>query len=61
MLNGYGEARFITLPNSKLTVSHTTKNFGTKGTLAPDLAEAVKLADVLAGHDPALNAAIAAR
>ena len=61
---GYGEVKFLTLPNSKLVVQYTTKfsEPGKEGgALAPDVEAPRKLADSLAGRDPALEAAIAAR
>jgi hypothetical protein len=64
-LDGYGEVSNFTLPNSKLVIRFTTKRWGVKGgahtTLIPDLPVAFKLADFIAGHDPALEAAIAYR
>jgi hypothetical protein len=63
--NGYGEVRSLRLPNSKLVVRFTTKRWGPAGgantTLNPDLLIPFKLSDFIAGHDPALDAAIAAR
>ena len=61
---GYGEVKFLTLPNSKLVVQYTTKFSEPgkeSGALAPDVEAPRKLADSLAGRDPALEAAIAAR
>jgi C-terminal processing protease CtpA/Prc len=62
---GYGEVSNLTLPNSKLVIRFTTKRWGPKGgantTLKPDLPVPFKLVDFIAGHDPALDAAIAAR
>jgi C-terminal processing protease CtpA/Prc len=64
--DGYGEVATLTLPNSKLVVRFTTKRWGPKGsttntTLTPDLPVPFKLAEFIAGHDPALDAAIAAQ
>jgi hypothetical protein len=63
--DGYGEVGKLTLPNSKLVIRFTTKRWGPKGggpntTLNPDLPVPFKLAEYIAGHDPALDAAIAA-
>jgi hypothetical protein len=62
---GYGEVLTITLPNSKLVVRYTTKGSrakeGEPPTLTPDIAAPLKLADFLAGSDPALDAAIRSR
>ncbi len=61
--DGYGEVKFLTLPNSKLVVQYTSK-FSEPGkesdALTPDVEALRKLADALAGRDPALEAAIAA-
>lgn len=61
--DGYGEVSSFTLPNSKLVIRFTTKRWGVKGgtntTLIPDLPAPFKLADFIAGRDPALEAAIA--
>jgi hypothetical protein len=65
--DGYGEVSSVTLPNSKLVVRFTTKRWGPKGsgaaasTLTPEIAVPLKSADFIAGRDPALEAAIAAR
>jgi hypothetical protein len=60
----YGEVSSLTLPNSKLVVRFTTKRWGPMGggtnTVTPDLPVPFKLADFIAGRDPALDAAIAA-
>ena len=63
MPDGYGEVKSITLPNSKLVVGFSTKHWGAKGdtgpkTVTPDLPAPGTLAEFLAGHDPALDAAI---
>jgi hypothetical protein len=65
MPDGYGEVNSLTLPNSKLVVRFTTKSWGPKAgsgpnTVTPDLSVPWKLADFIAGRDPALDAAIAA-
>jgi hypothetical protein len=63
MPGGYGEVSQLTLPNSKVSIRFTTKYFGPKdggpATLAPDLPVPFRLADFIAGRDPALDAAIA--
>jgi hypothetical protein len=61
----YGEVEFLTLPNSKLVIRYTTKWYaaprGMDGpALVPDIAASMSRADLLAGRDPALNAAIQA-
>lgn len=63
MPGGYGEVSTVTLPYSKLVVRFTTKGSPPKqgaapNNLIPDIAAPLKLADYLAGHDPALDAAI---
>lgn len=65
MPDGYGEVNSITLPNSKLIVRFTTKHWGPSGdtgpkTVTPDLPVPWTLAEFIAGHDPALDAAIRA-
>jgi hypothetical protein len=64
--DGYGEVNRLVLPNSKLAVRFTTKRWGPKtsavpANLEPDVRVPFKLADFIAGHDPTLDAAIAAR
>jgi len=64
--NSYGEIRPINLPNSKLTVWYSTKFFrmdaaGDPEEITPDIAAPTTLADDLAGRDPVLEAAVAAR
>ncbi len=61
--NSYGEVKALTLPNSHLEVRYATKLFklDTKSdapALAPDVFAPLSLADVLAGRDPALEAAL---
>jgi C-terminal processing protease CtpA/Prc len=65
MPGGYGEVAGLKLPNSKLVIRYTTKNFapmvkGAPKTLTPDITAPIKLADFLAGRDPGLDAAIQA-
>ncbi len=63
--NSYGEIKTLTLPNSKLVVQYTSKWFGSShdgpAALQPDIPAPYSLADLIAGRDPALAAAIAAR
>jgi hypothetical protein len=64
--SSYGEVKYVTLPNSKLVVQYTTKWFGTpkgaeSGALRPDVVTPSNLADVLAGRDPAMDAALGSR
>jgi Peptidase family S41 len=65
MPGGYGQVSTFTLPNSQLVVRFTTKRWDPAGgglnTLTPDVAAPLRLADVLVGRDPALDAAIAGR
>jgi hypothetical protein len=64
---GYGEVSSVTLPNSQLVIRFTTKRWGPKRgnaaatTLTPEIPVPFKSADFIAGRDPALEAAIAAR
>ena len=62
-LNSYGEVRFFQLPNSRLRVQYSTKFFrlarnGDESVLQPDVMVGRTLADVLAGRDPVLDAAL---
>ena len=61
--NHYGEVRQLTLPNSGLTVSYSTKYFqfvaGDDDAIYPDIATPLSYAEFLAGADPALEAALA--
>jgi hypothetical protein len=61
-LNGYGEVRPLTLPNSGLKMQYSTKFFrlGKEDAsgLEPDLQATQSLADALAGRDPVLEAAL---
>ncbi len=64
--NGYGDVRVLELPNSKLQVRYSTKHFKiTTGddppSRLPDIATPTSWQNVLAGRDPALEAAIAYR
>jgi hypothetical protein len=60
--NGYGEVRFLVLPNSKWRVQYSTKLFGYgepgSDTLKPDVEVEPSAAEFFAGSDPALDAAI---
>jgi hypothetical protein len=62
-LNSYGEVKVFTLPHSQIHVQYSTKYFrlGPDDTLDPQIRVAATLADVLAGHDPVLDAALSAR
>ena len=62
--NHFGEVRAFGLPNSGLRVQYSTRRFTTMpgndaDALAPDLAYPITWADLLAGRDPALDAATA--
>lgn len=61
-LNGYGEVRTTTLPNSKWTVQYSTKFFklGADGEsmLKPDVEIEPTAAEFFAGKDPMLDAAL---
>lgn len=64
-LNSYGEVRQLKLPNSELKIQYSTEFFRMqKGSdadaLYPDIAAPLTLADFLAGHDPAFEAALRA-
>ena len=63
--NGYGDINFIKLPNSKLTISFSTKFFrlmkDDPPELAPDMLVPSTLTDVLNGRDAVLEAAISNR
>jgi len=60
--NHFGEIRVVTLPNSGLEVSCSTKRFRLvqrdPSSLEPDLLVPQTVADLLAGRDPALAAAL---
>ncbi len=62
-LNGYGEVRLLVLPNSQLTIQYSTKFFrlvkdSDATALEPDIRVSATLAEVLAGRDPVLEAAL---
>jgi C-terminal processing protease CtpA/Prc len=62
-LNSYGEVRIIKLPNSGLNVQYCTNYFrmikdSDASALEPDVRVGMTLKDVLAGHDPVLEAAL---
>jgi hypothetical protein len=62
-LNSYGEVRSFQLPNSHLRVQYSTKFFqlarnGDASVLQPEVEVGRTLSDVLAGHDPVLDAAL---
>jgi C-terminal processing protease CtpA/Prc len=62
---GYGDVKFLTLPNSKLIVQYTGALVGASkdaesNELVPDLAAPRTIADALAGRDPVLAAVIVA-
>jgi len=60
--NGYGNAKTVTLPHSGLRVQYSTRFFrsvpGNPAALEPDVRVTPSLADVLAGRDPVLEAAL---
>lgn len=61
--NHFGEVQTFSLPNSGLFVQYSTRRFitmpgNTADALAPDLAYPITWADLLAGRDPALDAAL---
>src|SRR5579872_215623 len=59
-LNSYGEVKLFTLPHSHVRVQYSTKYFrlGTDDMLEPKIRVAATIADVLAGRDPVLDAAL---
>jgi hypothetical protein len=63
--NSYGEVRALTLPNSGLVVQYSTKFFrlakGEPPTYEPDVVVRPSIGDMLAGRDPALEAALTRR
>jgi hypothetical protein len=66
MPGGYGEVATLTLPNSKLVIRYTTKNFSTvdktgRKALTPDVSVPLTLSDWVAGRDPVLDTAIQAQ
>ncbi|QDV90122.1 Peptidase family S41 [Phycisphaerae bacterium RAS2] len=60
--NAYGEIKPLTLPHSKLVVMYSTNYFslvdGDVQTVTPDVLVEPTIADVLAGKDPVLDAAL---
>jgi hypothetical protein len=61
--NGWGNAKIVTLPHSGLRVQYSTSFFriiraADPPALDPDVPVAAALADVLAGRDPVLDAAL---
>jgi hypothetical protein len=61
MPKGYGEVALLKLPNSKLVVQITTKRWGPEHfegplSLTPAIPAPLRLADLLASRDPALDA-----
>jgi C-terminal processing protease CtpA/Prc len=61
--NHYGEVRRFSLPNIGIQVQYSTRYWlnypeADLPTLEPDLSTTLTIADVLAGHDPALEAAL---
>lgn len=61
-LNGYGEVKVLTLPNSGLKMQYSTKFFhlgkDEEGALEPDVKASTSLREALAGRDPVLEAAL---
>jgi hypothetical protein len=62
-LNSYGEVRQLKLPNSELRIQYSTEFYRMQkdsdaDALYPDVSAPLALADFLAGHDPALDAAL---
>jgi len=61
--NHYGELQFLTLPNSGIKVSYSTKYFkwtdDNSDAIYPEIATPVSFDDYLAGIDPALEAVLA--
>ena len=62
--NHYGEIKSFTLPNSGLSVYYSTKQFvyiegDHSSALEPDQVVPLTAADLLAGRDPVLAAAVA--
>ena len=60
--NHFGQLKSFKLPNSQLTISHSTKTFhkveGDPDAVYPDIQIEVNSADFFAGNDPVLEAAI---
>jgi hypothetical protein len=62
----YGEVKLLTLPNSKVVVRYSSKYFAAPGgmdtpSLMPDILAPLKLSDLEAGRDSALDAILAGR
>jgi hypothetical protein len=59
VLNGFGEIKELTLPNSKLQLSYSTKRFdlwpGHDGSFDPDILLEPSIEDWLVGRDPVLE------
>lgn len=60
LLGGYGEAPMRTLTNSRLPVQWTMKHFGAQPEVKPDATVLITAADLRAGRDPVLDAALRA-
>jgi len=60
LLGGYGEAPSRKLPHSQLGMQWTIKHFPTPEPVSPDVRVVPTAADLRAGRDPVLEAAIAA-
>jgi hypothetical protein len=57
---GYGESPSMTLPNSRLSFQYTIKNFGSGHQVVPDITVSPTAADLRAGRDVVLEAALKA-
>lgn len=61
--NSYGEVQSFTLPNSRISVSYSTRLFqtvpGDPPSVLPDLPVEMSVNDLLAGRDPVLEAILA--
>jgi hypothetical protein len=60
LLRGYGESPSITLPNSRLGFQYTIANFGSGHQVVPDIKASPTAADLRAGRDVVLGAALKA-
>jgi len=60
LLGGYGEAPSRRLPYSRLRMQWTIKYFSSPEPVRPDITVITTAADLRAGRDPVLDAAIAA-
>jgi hypothetical protein len=60
LLGGYGEAPSRRLPYSRLSMQWTIKYFPSPEPVHPDITVIATAADLRAGRDPVLDAAIAA-